>query len=156
MFKRIAWGLMLVGLAAAASADVFRWTDAQGRVHYSDRPDSDQAQRVGVVTHTTDPGAVAARTQAESEQRSKDATQAAQQSTDQNAAKAVQNDVAKSRADQCKEAKERYRVAIESQKLYRMGKNGERQWLTSQEIDEARVTAKKDMDTICAEAQAGR
>ena len=156
MLKRIAWGLMLVGLAATASADVFRWTDAQGGVHYSDRPDSDQAQRVSIVSHATNPAAVTTRAQTEADQRSKDAAQTAQQTADQNATKAVQNDVTKTRADQCKEAKERYRVAIESQKLYRMGKDGERQYLTSQEIDEARINARKDMDTVCGQAQAAR
>jgi dihydroxyacetone kinase-like predicted kinase len=156
MLKGIAWGLLLIGLAATASADVYRWTDAQGRVHYSDHPESDQAQRVGIVSHSTNPDTVAARTQSEAEQRTKEAAQESQQQADQNASKAVQKDVTKTRADQCKEAKERYRVAIESQKLYRMGKDGERQWLTSQEIDEARVSSKKDMDTVCGEAQAGR
>ena len=77
-----------------------------------------------------------------------------QQRADQSAAKAVQNDVTKSREDQCKDAKERYRVAVESQKLYRVGKDGERQYLTSQEIDEARLNSRKDMDTVCGQAAA--
>lgn len=32
--------LALAGIAPAASADIFRWTDAGGRVHYGDRPPS--------------------------------------------------------------------------------------------------------------------
>ena len=122
MLKRIAWGLLLASLSMAASADVFRWVDAQGRVHYSDRPEVENAVRVvGVSTHASD---------------------------------SVQNDVTKSREDQCKDAKERYRVAVESQKLYRVGKDGERQYLTSQEIDEARLNSRKDMDTVCGQAAA--
>jgi len=152
MFKRIAWGLMLTCLWLAASADVFRWVDAQGRVHYSDRPDADNAVRVGVVSHASNPDAIAARNQSDADARSKAATQNAQQQAQQNTANAVQKDVEKSREGQCKEAKERYRVAIESQKLYRVGKDGERQYLTSQEIDEARLNARKDMDTVCAQA----
>ena len=153
MYKRLAWGLVLAGLSMAASADVFRWVDAQGRVHYSDRPEADNAVRVvGVTTHASDSAAIAARMQAESDQRAKAAAQENQQRTDQNAAKAVQTDVTKSREDQCKEAKERYRVAIESQKLYRVGKDGERQYLTSQEIDEARLNSRKDMETVCGQA----
>ena len=64
----------------------------------------------------------------------------------------LENDVGESREEQCKKAKERYRVAIESQKLYRVGKDGERQYLTSQEIDEARLNSRKDMDTVCGQA----
>ena len=155
MLKRIAWGLLLASLSMAASADVFRWVDPQGRVHYSDRPEAENAVRVvGVATHASDSAAIAARMQAESDQRAKLAAQENQQRADQSAAKAVQNDVTKSREDQCKEAKERYRVAIESQKLYRVGKDGERQYLTSQEIDEARLNSRKDMDTVCGQAAA--
>jgi hypothetical protein len=153
MFKRIAWGVLLTCLSMAASADVFRWVDSKGGVHYSDRPDSDKAVRIGVVSHASDPDAVAARTQAESDQRAKTATQEAQQQAAQSTANAVQKDVEKSREGQCKEAKEHYRVAIESQKLYRIGKNGEREYLTSQEIDEARLNARKDMDSVCGQAR---
>lgn len=32
--------LALAGAAPAAGADIFRWTDEQGRVHYGDRPSS--------------------------------------------------------------------------------------------------------------------
>ncbi len=31
-------GIALVALSTAAGAEVFRWTDAEGRVHYGDRP----------------------------------------------------------------------------------------------------------------------
>jgi hypothetical protein len=153
MFKRIAWGLMLTCLSMAASADVFRWVDADGRVHYSDRPDSEKAVRVGIVSHATDPDAIAARAQSEADDRAKAANQQAQQQAQQNTSTAVQKDVEKSREGQCKEAKEHYRVAIESQKLYRIGKNGEREYLTSQEIDEARLNARKDMDSVCGQAR---
>ncbi|HKE45518.1 MAG TPA: DUF4124 domain-containing protein [Steroidobacteraceae bacterium] len=152
MFKRIAWGLMLTCLSMAASADVFRWVDADGRVHYSDRPDSEKAVRVGIVSHATDPDAIAARAQSEADDRAKAANQQAQQQAQQNTSTAVQKDVEKSREGQCKEAKEHYRIAIESQKLYRVGKNGEREYLTSQEIDAARLNARKDMDTVCGQA----
>ena len=152
MFKRIAWGVLLACLSMAASADVFRWVDAQGRVHYSDRPDSDKAVRIGIVSHASDPDAIAARAQSENDQRAKADAQQAQQHSTQNTASAVQKDVEKSREGQCKEAKEHYRIAIESQKLYRVGKNGEREYLTSQEIDEARLNARKDMDTVCGQA----
>ena len=37
MFRILAIAATLVGLTAAAHADVYRWTDAQGHVQYSDR-----------------------------------------------------------------------------------------------------------------------
>lgn len=37
------WLLLLCLLAAAvAAADIYRWTDAEGRIHYSDKPPADR------------------------------------------------------------------------------------------------------------------
>ena len=75
--------------------------------------------------------------------------QATEQQREQATSQAVQKDLSKTRETQCKDAKEQYRVTIESQKLYRVGKDGERQYLTSAEIDEARMNARKAMDEVC-------
>ena len=38
---------------------------------------------------------------------------------------------------------------IEGRRLYKTGANGERQYLTSEEIDSERVNAKREVDSIC-------
>jgi hypothetical protein len=149
MLMRIAAVLVLMVVSLAASADVYKWVDAQGRTHYSDRPDSDTAERLAVASRRTNPSAVAERNAAASERRQSTDAQAAEQRQEQTSSKAVSEDVEKTRDQQCKEAKEQYRVAIESQKLYRMGKNGEREYLTSPEIDAARLNARRAMDQVC-------
>jgi len=150
MLIRIAAVLGLMVVSFAASADVYKWVDSQGRVYYSDRPDVDNAERLAVVSRRSDPSVVAQRNVAAREQRQQTDMQTTQQRRDQASARAVSNDVAKTRDEQCKQAKEQYRVAIESQKLYRVGKDGERQYLTSTEIDEARMNARRAMDQVCA------
>jgi hypothetical protein len=150
MVTRIAAAVLgLMAISLGASADVYKWVDPQGRVHYSDRPDVDNAERVAVASRRSNPEVIAQRTEAEHEQRSQADAQASQQRREQATTQAVQKDVAKTRETQCKDAKEQYRVAIESQKLYRVGKNGEREYLTSAEIDEARMNARRAMDEIC-------
>ena len=47
------------------------------------------------------------------------------------------------------DAQERYKKLIEGRHIYKTGDNGERVYLSSQEIDEERVNAKKDIDDIC-------
>jgi len=42
-----------------------------------------------------------------------------------------------------------YKRLIEGRKLYKTGPDGERQYLTSEEIDSERVNAKRDVDSIC-------
>ena len=150
MLIRIAAVLGLMVVSFAASADVYKWVDSQGRVYYSDRPDVDNAERLAVASRRTDPSVVAQRNVAAREQRQQTDMQTTQQRRDQASARAVSNDVAKTRDEQCKQAKEQYRVAIESQKLYRVGKDGERYYLTSPEIDEARMNTRRAMDQVCA------
>jgi hypothetical protein len=149
MVMRIAALLGLMAVSLGASADVYKWVDTQGRVHYSDRPDVEGAERVAVASRRSNPETITERTDAENAQRQQAATQTADQQREQATTQAVEKDLAKTRETQCKDAKEQYRVAIESQKLYRVGKDGERQYLTSAEIDEARMNARRAMDELC-------
>ncbi len=66
--------------------------------------------------------------------------------------KAVQSDVSTAREKQCTDAQERYKKLIEGRHIYKTGDNGERVYLSSQEIDEERVNAKKDIDDTCNSA----
>lgn len=62
---------------------------------------------------------------------------------------AVQKDVAAARAEQCKAAKEKYEKSIEARRMYRTGKDGEREYFTDAEVDEARLSAKREVDAAC-------
>lgn len=152
MATRLISFLVLLAVSAAASAEVWRWVDSQGRVHYSDVPVEGATRVEGVRSRATDREAVAQRTAAEGEQRAQVASRAAQQRADQETANAVQQDVTRTRAEQCKQAQEQYRVAVESQRLYRMGKDGERVYLTEAELTEARVNSRKAVDELCKPA----
>lgn len=136
-------------LSAVASAAVYKWVDPDGRVHYSDRPPSDQALIVNIVSQPTDHERVAARTSSEQKQRDTTTQQDRNQKADQTNAQAVNTDVAKSRAKQCDEAKERYRVAVDSHKIYKLGTSGERQYLNDAEISQARLNARRELDESC-------
>ena len=62
---------------------------------------------------------------------------------------AVQKDVAASRAEQCKAAKEKYQQSIEARRLYRVNKAGEREYLSDNEFDQARLNARLEMERAC-------
>ena len=151
MATRVLWMAVLLMLSAAASAEVYRWVDGQGRVYYSDRP-AENAQLVSIASRPTNREAVTARTQAADAQRAQVAERDAQQGADQATANAVQQDVQKSREEQCKQAQAHYKTAVESQRLYRLGKDGERQYLTDAELTEARVNSKRAVDELCKPA----
>jgi hypothetical protein len=135
-------------ISTAAMAEVYKWVDKEGRVHYSDRPEPG-AVILAIVSRRTDPQAVAQRNEAATSQRAQDATRDQQRRSDQATSAAVQRDVSTVRAEQCKKAQEQYRVAIESIRLYRVGKDGERQYLNETELAEARLAAKKNLDAAC-------
>jgi hypothetical protein len=62
---------------------------------------------------------------------------------------AMQKDVSTVHAEQCKAAKEKYDKSIEARRLYRLGKDGEREYLSDAEVDEARLAAKQELDAAC-------
>jgi hypothetical protein len=63
--------------------------------------------------------------------------------------KAIDQDVAQSKDKQCTDAQDRYKKLIEGRHIYKTGPDGERQFMTSEEIDTERLNAKRDIDSIC-------
>src|SRR5262249_47396802 len=124
----------LLGLASVAQADVWRWTDPNGTVHYSD------SWVPGSVLVKTDTRSNYSTATAESPPSSNasspppvDPVKAAQDK------RTVDADKAKSQADQCKKATEAYDKAVQSRRLYKDGPGGQRVYLSDPEADAVRV-----------------
>jgi hypothetical protein len=136
-------------VAGTAGADVYKYTDEKGNVLYTDKPATLPAERMHVQSQKTDTVGVQARQQAEMSrmQQSDQARQASanKQSNDQQAAELN----AKDKADRCAKARERYDKYMNSQKLYEQQEGGERRYLTSEELDAARASAKASMEVLC-------
>jgi hypothetical protein len=150
--KRLLLFAALLAWSGLASAVVYKWVDAQGKLQYGDRPpDGVHAERVELLgTHAastrTAPAATAAPTQAAPAYRDSGPKTSAGDAENK---KTVDQDVAQTRDKQCNEAQDRYKKLIEGRRLYKPGPNGERQFMTSEEIDTERLNAKRDIDTIC-------
>jgi hypothetical protein len=149
--KRVLLCAVLLAWSGLASAVVYKWIDAQGKLQYGDRPpDGVHAELVeGLGSHGT--RSEQARPPAASATSSQPATSAPTTKTaqDDGIKKAVDGDVAQVKEKQCADAQARYKNLIEGRKLYKAGVDGERQYLTSDEIDAERRNAKRDIDTIC-------
>jgi hypothetical protein len=141
---------LLVAWSGVAGAVVYKWVDATGKVQYGDRPpDGVHAEVVELL------GTHAARTTPARATESAPAprTNAPSQSTDDAATKkAVDNDVQQAKEKECADAQDRYKKLIEGRRLYKTGPSGEREYMTSEEIDSERLNAKRDIDTICNSA----
>ncbi len=143
--KRVLLCAALIAWSGTSLAVVYKWTDAQGKVQYGDRPpDGVHAEVVELPGNHAPPAAApttAAPAAPPTAAKPAAATDAAKQ--------AVAEDVAQTREKQCADAQEHYRKLIEGRKIYKTGADGEREYLTSAEIDSERLSAKSDVDAIC-------
>ncbi|RPI16285.1 MAG: DUF4124 domain-containing protein [Lysobacterales bacterium] len=138
-------------LAVTAQAgEVFKTTDSEGRTIYTDRPQTLPAERLDVRTSTTDTVEVARRYDEQKKQYAeadKARTDAVQKATD---AKKTEELTAEDRAKRCVESRERYESMMNARRLFEPGSTeGERRYLSSEEIDAARANAKQTMDEFC-------
>ena len=146
--KRLLLVAALIAWSGMASAVVYKWTDAEGKLQYGDRPpDGVHAEVVELLATHASHGATAKAETAPSPKTAANATL-----KDDPTKKAVDEDVSQTRDKQCTEAQDRYKKLIEGRRLYKTGPDGERQYMNSQEIDTERVNAKRDIDAICNSA----
>lgn len=135
--------------AGTAAADVYKYKDEKGNIQFTDKPPQLPAERLNVKSQRTDVVAVQERQQAAQKQQaaaSQQQQQARTQSADQKEAAEL---TAKDKAERCSKARDRYDRYMNSQKLYEAGPDGERRYLSSEELDAARASAKASMDVLC-------
>lgn len=148
---RIAACALLAFVAGGAHAtEVYYSTDAKGNVIYSDRPENATSKYVH-VNELRPPSSAPQRTAAAPPTQSK---AGGPETTADGAPKKEKREPtpqekAEDKAKNCKTAQQRQQSYDQSHRLYRVGANGERQYLTDAEIDEARARAKADVETWC-------
>ncbi|SRR5258708_9399582 len=151
--KRLLLFAALLAWSGMASAVVYKWLDPQGKLQYGDRPpDGVHAEVVELlVAHNTSTRSAPAQAAPASTQAAPASRSAATPATPKDAEdrNTVAQDVAQARDKQCTEAQDRYKKLIEGRKLYKTGPDGERKYMSSEEIDTERLNAKRDIDSIC-------
>jgi hypothetical protein len=151
--------LLFAGGVSVAYADVFRWVDDHGGVHYSDQwvPGSEviKSTRHPMSTTSDSPRPTPVTQKTVNDQASGQSTQ--QAATE----KAVKQDLAKMREQQCKEAKERYDKAIQARRIYKpqegdkskeTDRPDDRVYLSDEEADAYRVKARQDVQDLCGKS----
>ncbi len=148
--KRLLLFAALIAWSGMASAVVYKWVDAQGKLQYGDRPpDGVHAEVVELLVAHAGTTTAARSTQAPAAPAAARGNAANSGNKDLDDKKAVEQDVAQTRDKQCTEAQDRYKKLIEGRRLYKTGPDGERQFMNSEEIDTERLNAKRDVDNIC-------
>jgi hypothetical protein len=148
--------LLFVGGISVANADVFRWVDDHGGVHYSDQwvPGSEVIK--STRPHPGSSSSDSPRPTPTTQQAAND--HASGQINQKVAENAVKQDLAKVREQQCKEAKDRYDKAIQARRIYKSPQGDkskdtdrpdDRQYLSDEEADAYRVKARQDVQDLC-------
>jgi hypothetical protein len=148
--------LLFAGGVSVANADVFRWVDDHGGVHYSDQwvPGSEVIK--STRPHPTSTSSDSPRPMPAAQKTAND--HPSDQPSQQVAEKAVKQDLAKVREQQCKDAKDRYDKAIQARRIYKTSggdkskdtdRPDDRQYLSDDEADAYRVKARQDVQDLC-------
>jgi hypothetical protein len=159
--QKVVLACLLAGLAAVATAEtVYKWVDSSGQMHYTDLPPRQGDAKILSVYQQesgmsddddTDNGDY-------SEEGGDSGTRPASQTgattpeppVSQEAMASAEADAAKAKVEQCKASQDRYQRYIDSRRLFRETADGKREYLTDQQLTEARARAKQAVDDYCS------
>ena len=150
----------LVLAAAAASlvagtalaSDIYRYTDADGNVHYVDRPTgADTEQRIAIASKRSAPRPAApSRPQPQAAAASAEAETTGDEQADTKKGRSEIIAERKEREKRCADFRAKLETMVTSRRLYREGDDGEREYLSDAEIDEARAKAQQLIEDNCS------
>ena len=142
----LAGGLIWAG---AATAQVYTWTDEQGTVHYADMPDDEEAEMVAIESRRTNPRQIEEEvTQDQARRRVDNAVGREQAEIDAERNRIdAQNQAA--REDGCKRAREAVTNYNTHRRFYKPLANGEREWMSEEEVAEAKAAAEQAVEQYC-------
>lgn len=142
--------LLTAGTTAAQEFSVYKWVDEDGVPHYTDRPpNAAEVQATGIRSRRTNPNAVMARVEQQNKsyaELNKSGEEDEQQATD---AAAERRQTQQERKQNCQKARERAETYDTAHRLYRPLPDGGREYLTADELTEARTAANEAVDTWC-------
>ncbi|MCC7330497.1 MAG: DUF4124 domain-containing protein [Gammaproteobacteria bacterium] len=156
---RIVVSVSLAGLCAQAGAadqgSVYQWVDKDGTPHYQDRPPEDvnaaqAAKELSLRYKATDAEAMAAAAKKKSELDSAADLRKKQQAGDSKADASERDQVKGEREQGCEQARDKLQKYETAHRLYRPGADGERHYLSDEEIDAARAEARRAVDEWCS------
>lgn len=162
MLHKILTGLLLAGLAAMATAEtVYKWVDSAGQVHYTDLPPRQGDAKI-LSVYQRESG-MAEEGESDNGDYSDDGGESPSSPTSQSgepttpeppvseeAMASAEADAAKAKVEQCKAAQDRYQRYIDSRRLFRETADGKREYLTDQQLTEARARAKQAVTDYCS------
>lgn len=151
--RKIALSCAVMALTMASGAmanEIYKWTDAEGSIHYGDRPSGAASEtRLAMTYHRTNSSSVQKRVQARVDrQTEREEARADAAAAEQEAAETAA--IAAERERKCERSRTRLETYLQSRRLYRTDDNGERVYLDDEQRVEARQKAEEQVADLCS------
>jgi hypothetical protein len=140
--------LAVIAANSAFASDIYKWTDAEGNVHYGDRPVGEQPERVAIDSQPTDPARIQENAQARVESRTAKSAAAAAAAAESPSPEDLRAEAAE-RAAKCTSVKAQMQQLVTSRRLYREDESGERVYLDESESLAARERVENQISEFC-------
>jgi len=142
MKKLTAIIVLALGLCFTANADMWKWVDENGNVHYSDKPEHESAVGVKLARHS--PGSPSASSSIVSQ-----TTTSRDNAMDRNETADEELERERAEAYYCKQAKEIYDSYTRAPQLYRTNADGQREYLSGEEAAEVLAKTEAEVAERC-------
>lgn len=142
--------LFIACIANAGAQSIYKWIDENGVTHFSEqRPQGVESERLSVKVNSGFRGdsSGTADSSTESFARSREARQEKREQAAEDAERAAQQKAI--REENCAKARERLNTYETSRRLYREREDGEREYLTDDELDQARADSRELVKEWC-------
>jgi hypothetical protein len=149
----IATTASLIAFAATSvvfAGDIYKWTDADGNIHYGDRPgEGSQPERMALVSHPTDPARIQVANAARATARTEAAAAAATAAANEPSPEDLRAQAAE-RAQKCATYRQQMLTFATSRRLYREDEAGERVYLDEDQTIAARQRVEDQVVEYCS------
>ncbi|MDH3647038.1 MAG: DUF4124 domain-containing protein [Gammaproteobacteria bacterium] len=142
------FAILFFSASVVAAAGVYKWTDAGGAVHFSDKPPATAAEKLDIDTHRSDPEQLAALNEPEAQQDTITAEETAEQRTER---ERFEREQQVQRDENCTRARSAQDSLLSATRVYEPLPGGGRRYLEQDEVDQRMGDAKRDVDKWCNE-----
>jgi len=140
--------LMMVFFTSFSNAEIYRWTDENGKVHFSDKPVGKAAKKLNIKNEPTKP--LPEQSNEERKRKTEQYLRARKEEREEIEKKdREKKQQARLKKEKCREAKEKYKEITEAGAVYYKNKDGTRDYLGEERRIKEELRAKNEVKKWC-------
>jgi hypothetical protein len=140
--------LSITASGTVSAGDIFKWTDEEGNVHFSDKPAGESdVERLDIQSRPTNPARVQAEVQAQIDAHAQGAEEEASEPQGPTSEELLA--AAQQREERCQKYTQRQVEFTNNRRIYRLDENGERVYYDEAEMAVARAELDGLVEKYC-------